>query len=49
MGDPRSIDSGPPLWMLIPLVLVGLTLFSASCAVVVNEVRTRRSRAKVKA
>lgn len=49
MGGPRSIDSGPPLWMLIPLVLVGLTLFSASCAVVVNEVRTRRSRARVQA
>lgn len=49
MGGPRTIDSGAPLWMLIPLVVVGLTLFSASCAVAVNEMRQRRVRARVKA
>jgi hypothetical protein len=49
MGGPRTIDSGPPVWLLVPLVLAGLTLFGASCAVVVTEVRHRRVRAKVKA
>lgn len=49
MGGPRTIDSGSPLWMLIPLVVVGLTLFSASCAVVVSEMRQRRVRARVNA
>lgn len=49
MGGPRTIDSGAPLWMLVPLAMVGLTLFAASCAVVVSEMRQRRVKAKVSA
>ena len=49
MGGPRTIGSGPSLWLLAPLAMVGLTLFAASCAVVVHDVRQRRARAGVKA
>lgn len=51
MGGPRSvtIDSGTPLWMILPLLAVGLTLFAASCAAIVSDARQRRVTAKVKA
>ena len=49
MGGPRTIEQGTPLWVVVPLVLVGLTLFAAASAVVVHEVRARRVRAKVTA
>ena len=49
MGGPRTIEQGSPLWVVVPLVLVGLTLFAAASAVVVHEVRARRVRAKVTA
>ena len=47
MGGPRTIDDGTPLWVLVPLVGIGLTLFAAASAVVVSEVRSRRAKAKV--
>ena len=46
MGGPRTIDGGPSLWVLVPLVLVGLTLFAAASAVVVHELRRRRLAVK---
>ena len=46
MGGPRTIDGGPSLWVLVPLVVVGLTLFAASGAIVVHEVRRRRQAVK---
>ena len=49
MGGPRTIDDGTPLWVLVPLVGIGLTLFAAASAVVVSEVRIRRAKAKVTA
>ena len=41
-----SIDGGTSLWVLVPLVGLGLTLFAASAAIVVHEVRKRRSAVK---
>ncbi|MGH9151460.1 MAG: hypothetical protein ACRD03_03425, partial [Acidimicrobiales bacterium] len=37
-----TIDAGPSLWALVPLIAMGLILFGASVAVVVHEVRRRR-------
>lgn len=49
MGARRTvtIESGAPLWVLLPLMAAGLFLFAASSAVVISEVRKRRVRAKV--
>ena len=41
-----SIDDGTSLWVLVPLIGVGLVLFAASAAIVVHEVRKRRSTVK---
>ena len=51
MGGPRTvaIESGPALWLLVPLIVTGLTLFAASCAAIVSDVRQRRVEAKVEA
>ena len=49
MGSPRTIDGGPSLWMLVPMVLIGLTLFAAAGAIVVHELRSRRAAAKIPA
>ncbi|HVM02452.1 MAG TPA: hypothetical protein VM263_07250, partial [Acidimicrobiales bacterium] len=37
-----TIDAGPSLWALVPLIAMGLILFGGSVAVVVHEVRRRR-------
>lgn len=41
-----AIDDGRSMWVLVPLIAVGLTLFAASAAVVVHEVRRRRQAVK---
>lgn len=41
-----SIDGGTSLWVLVPLIGFGLVLFAASAAIVVHEVRKRRSAVK---
>lgn len=41
-----EIDDGPSLWVAVPLVAVGITLFAGSAAFVVHEVRRRRQAVK---
>jgi hypothetical protein len=38
---PPPVDTGPSPWILLPVSLLGVGLFSGSTAMVIHEVRTR--------
>lgn len=41
LGVPRAVDVGPSPWLIVPLAVIGLALFSAGLAIFVHELRQR--------